>query len=216
MIVDSKRIRILCYGDSNTWARDPVLLKRHDIDVRWPGTLQRLLGDKYDVIEEGLGGRTVNQDDATKLGKNGKTYLTPCLESHVPIDIVIIMLGTNDLKNQFSSTPESITEGLSGLIDDTYAVFDKNEDKRPRIIMLSPVHIDSDNPEFMKIYGHAYDKDCGEKSKMLSDPIRTMCETRVIEFFDAQDYAHAGDDGLHLSADSHQSLAMKLAEVITT
>lgn len=216
MIVDSERVRILCYGDSNTWARHPVHLKRHRIDVRWPGTLQRMLGDTYDVIEEGLGGRTVDKDDVTGIGKNGRTYLTPCLESHVPINIVVLMLGTNDLKKQFSSTPESITVGLSELIDDIYSVFDHNKDVRPRIIMLSPVHIDSDNPEFMKIYGHAYDKDCGEISRKLSDPIRKMCSERDIEFLDAQDYAHAGEDGLHLSADSHKALATKLAQVISS
>jgi len=214
MIVDSKRIRVLCYGDSNTWARDPILLKRHKIDVRWPGSLQILLGDRYDIIEEGLGGRTVNQDDATKIGKNGRTYLTPCLESHVPISIVIIMLGTNDLKNQFTSTPDSIVIGLSELIDDIHAVFDNNNDERPSITMLSPVHIDSANPEFMKVYGHAYDSDCGRVSQLLSEPIQNMCEARGVEFLDAQDYAHAGADGLHLSADSHKSLATILAEVI--
>jgi lysophospholipase L1-like esterase len=125
------------------------------------------------------------------------------------------MLGTNDLKNQFSSTPESIASGLSELIDDIQTVFDNNNDERPRIIMMSPVHIDSENPEFMKIYGHAYDSDCGKMSQMLSEPIRKLCEERGVEFLDAQEYAHAGEDGLHLSADSHKKLATKLMEVIT-
>jgi lysophospholipase L1-like esterase len=72
-----------------------------------------------------------------------------------------------------------------------------------------------ENPEFMKIYGHAYDSDCGKMSQMLSEPIRKLCEERGVEFLDAQEYAHAGEDGLHLSADSHKKLATKLMEVIT-
>lgn len=214
MIVDASRIRVLCFGDSNTWGRDPNSSKRLTIDKRWPGVLQQLLGDGYDVIEEGLGGRTVNLDDKTKPGKNGQSYLTPCIESHVPINILILMLGTNDLKSQFNATPKTISDGLSVLVDDAYEIFDKNDDKRPRIIVISPVHIDSENQEFKKVYGHAFDESCGVRSKELSPLMRKMCEDRNIEFLDAQDYALTGDDGLHLTADSHETLAVKLAEVI--
>jgi lysophospholipase L1-like esterase len=214
MIVDASRIRVLCFGDSNTWGRDPNSSQRLTIDKRWPGVLQQLLGDGYDVIEEGLGGRTVNLDDKSKPGKNGQSYLTPCIESHVPINILILMLGTNDLKSQFDTTPETITNGLSQLIDDINEIFDKNGDKNPRIIVISPVHINSENQVFKKVYGHAFDESCGVRSKELSPLIRKMCEDCNIEFLDAQDYAHAGDDGLHLAADSHKALAVKLAEVI--
>lgn len=66
MIVDSSRVRVLCFGDSNTWARDPKSTQRYPVEIRWPGVLQKLLGDTYDITEEGLGGRTVNQDDVTQ------------------------------------------------------------------------------------------------------------------------------------------------------
>ena len=97
---------ILCYGDSNTWGYNPSTKERYDRYERWTGILQFTLGDEYHVIEEGLNGRTTVWDEPIEGEyKNGKTYLVSCLESHKPLDLVIIMLGTNDLKKRFSVTP---------------------------------------------------------------------------------------------------------------
>lgn len=76
-----KRI-ILCYGDSNTWGYDPATRGRFDSTTRWTGVLQTLLGDNFTVIAEGLNGRTTSWDDPLAPGRNGLTYLRPCLESH--------------------------------------------------------------------------------------------------------------------------------------
>ena len=79
---------ILCYGDSNTWGYDPVSQERLPRQVRWTGVLAQELGAGYYAIEEGLSGRmTVWQDPVEGLHKNGRTYLTPCLVSHQPIDL---------------------------------------------------------------------------------------------------------------------------------
>ena len=96
---------ILCYGDSNTYGLKPDSSQRYPRDVRWTGILQKKLGEDYYVIEEGLSGRTTLWDDPIEEHKNGKTYLLPCLESHSPINLVVLMLGTNDLKTRFSLTP---------------------------------------------------------------------------------------------------------------
>ena len=93
---------ILCYGDSNTWGYNPATTERSSRDERWTGILRRELDDGYLVIEEGLNGRTTVWDDPIEGYKNGKEYLIPCLETHKPLDLVIIMLGTNDLKVRFS------------------------------------------------------------------------------------------------------------------
>jgi lysophospholipase L1-like esterase len=85
--------RILCYGDSNTWGYDPVTQERFDKNERWTGQLSQMLGGNYDVIEEGLNGRTTVWDDPIEGYKNGRDYLIPCLESHKPLDLVIILLG---------------------------------------------------------------------------------------------------------------------------
>ena len=97
---------VLCYGDSNTHGQIPGggPLDRHDRQTRWPGVLQSELGPSWYVIEEGLSGRTTVHDDPIEgPQKNGRTYLRPCAQSHAILDLVIIMLGTNDLKARFKS-----------------------------------------------------------------------------------------------------------------
>jgi lysophospholipase L1-like esterase len=107
---------ILCYGDSNTWGYDPHTQERFSSRVRWTGVLARQLGEEYHMIEEGLSGRTTVWDDPVEgLHKNGKNYLLPCLESHQPIDLVILMLGTNDLKMRFSVPAADIGRGIVGV-----------------------------------------------------------------------------------------------------
>src|SRR5688572_13370016 len=94
---------ILCFGDSNTWGYVPGTGKRYPRSERWPGVLQETLGNEFLIIEEGLNARTTTMDDPIRGGaiKNGLTYLRPCLESHAPIDLVLLLLGTNDLKHRF-------------------------------------------------------------------------------------------------------------------
>ncbi len=109
---------ILCYGDSNTWGSDPETGDRFPEDTRWPGVVRRTLGDGYHVIEEGLPGRTtVREDPIEGEHKNGRAYLRPCLESHRPIDLVTLMLGTNDLKQRFGSSASDIAQGAASLAE---------------------------------------------------------------------------------------------------
>ena len=110
---------ILCYGDSNTYGLKSDLVSRYPRNVRWTGILQEKLGSEYYVIEEGLGGRTTVWDDPVEDYKNGKKYLLPCLDSHKPLDLVIIMLGTNDLKSRFSVTPFDIGASMENLVKST-------------------------------------------------------------------------------------------------
>src|SRR6185312_15728191 len=116
---------ILCYGDSNlrgfipgTFDEKTGLSARYAKNKRWTGVLQNKLGDKYDVIEEGLNGRTTNLDEIIpgRPFRNGLALLPACLESHYPIDLVIFMLGTNDTKVQFNRTAEEIAEGMRELV----------------------------------------------------------------------------------------------------
>ena len=91
---------ILCYGDSNTFGTDPIHGGRHPDDVRWTGVLQKLLGSDYRVIEEGCGGRTTVFEDEISYGRNGLKMLIPIIASHNPLDLIVVMLGTNDLKKR--------------------------------------------------------------------------------------------------------------------
>src|SRR3989344_4134320 len=112
MLVKKNLIRILCYGDSNTRGFVPLSggNQRYEPDQRWTGLLQTALGDKCEIIEEGLDARTTNIDDPRPgfVGKNGLTYFVPCLDTHKPLDLVIIMLGTPDMKALFNKNRDEI------------------------------------------------------------------------------------------------------------
>ncbi len=109
---------ILCYGDSNTWGYDPVSEDRYPLAQRWVSVLARELGPEYQVIAEGLNGRTtVWPDPVEGEYKSGKSYLLPCLESHHPIDLVVLMLGTNDLKHRFGLSAWDIARAAGTLVE---------------------------------------------------------------------------------------------------
>jgi len=102
---------IVCFGDSNTWGFDPASGERFPADVRWPGVLRAQLGGGYQVIEEGLNGRTTTVDDPLQPHRNGLTYLPPCLESHKPLDLVTIMLGTTSAPHTRLAIPRPESSG---------------------------------------------------------------------------------------------------------
>ena len=112
---------ILCYGDSNTWGYNPDGSGRYPKHIRWTTVLQKELGDSFDVISEGLNGRTTVWDDPVRaLGgehRNGKKYLLPCLNTHKPIDLVILFLGSNDLKPRYNVTSIEIAQGVEMLVN---------------------------------------------------------------------------------------------------
>jgi lysophospholipase L1-like esterase len=129
---------VLCYGDSNTWGYNPKTGQRYGRDERWPGVLRKELGQGYLVVEEGLNGRTTVWDDPIEGHKNGKTYLIPCLETHKPIDLVIVMLGTNDLKMRFSVSAFDIANGAGVLVDIVQKSAAGPQDKAPEVLLLAP------------------------------------------------------------------------------
>ncbi len=134
MRTDPDAVRVLCFGDSNTHgtpADDPEYV-RLGPDVRWTGRLQRLLGDGYEVVEEGLAGRTTDVDYVDRPHCNGRTYFPAALLSHHPLDVVVVMLGSNDLKTCFRRDAATIAAALHGYVDDvaTY-VSDREGRTRP-------------------------------------------------------------------------------------
>ncbi len=108
--------KIVCFGDSNTYGYDPKTGGRYGEDVRWPKVLQKLLGDEYEIIEEGQNGRTIANDDPWEGGtKCGMDYVLPMLETKRP-DLLVIMLGTNDLKLKFALPPADIAGSMITMI----------------------------------------------------------------------------------------------------
>eukprot|EP01013_Petalomonas_cantuscygni_P017940 TRINITY_DN35229_c0_g1_i1.p1 TRINITY_DN35229_c0_g1~~TRINITY_DN35229_c0_g1_i1.p1 ORF type:complete len:249 (+),score=26.92 TRINITY_DN35229_c0_g1_i1:59-805(+) len=110
--MSTPRRRVLCFGDSNTFGTHAAR-PGYRIENRWPLVMARELG--CDIIEEGCGGRTTSVDDPHVPHKNGLTYLPPCLHSHRPLDLVIIMLGTNDLKHHLDRSAAEIADSILNL-----------------------------------------------------------------------------------------------------
>lgn len=194
---------ILCYGDSNTYGLKADWVTRHPANVRWTGVLQQKLGADYYVIEEGLSGRTTDVDYATRPGRNGKTYLWPCLNSHAPLDVVVIMLGTNDLKVEFNRSTKDIAEAIRGLVQ---LVRERAADYgySPAIILVSPLRINETASNFSKNGGY-FDHESVVKSQQLAAGIQSIAEQTDCTFVDAAEAAKAAEDGIHFDEASHQA-----------
>ncbi len=152
---------VLCYGDSNTFGAATVERPdgRYGPEERWPGVMRAALGSEWMVIEEGLGGRTTVSDDPVEgIERNGRTYLYPCLMSHKPLDVVLILLGTNDLKARFGKTAWEIAAGVGALVK----IVQKAECGRnggvPEIVIISPVPILKTLPVHADMFVGAYEK----------------------------------------------------------
>lgn len=206
---------ILCYGDSNTFGqRSDEVSKRWPADIRWTGQLQNALGNDYYVIEEGLSSRTTDLEYTKKPGRNGKTYLLPCLQSHHPLDMVVLMLGTNDLKDVFARSAQEVARAVEGLVLDVQA-FATQYSHGTQILIVSPIHINDTAQNFVKLYTTNYSHASVQKSQELAQHLKAVAQAHGCAFFDAASVATPGEDGIHLSRESHDILATALHERIT-
>lgn len=216
MLTNPAARRVLCFGDSNTHGApsdDPDYV-RLGPDVRWTGRLQRLLGDDYDVIEEGLSGRTTDVEYDDRPGCNGRPYFLPCLLSHSPLDVVVVMLGSNDLKVQFGRSPDDIAGALHGYVDDVAAAASTRDGLTPTTVLVSPIHVDDSQRLFEELTLGDIARDAAPRSRALAATVQRVAQERGVIFADAAAVATAGDDGLHLSRDSHEALGRLMATTI--
>ncbi len=132
---------ILCFGDSNTWGFDPADGSRFPPEVRWPGVTKRHLPPAWQVIEEALCGRTALLDDPFEDGRNGLPYLVPCLASHAPIDLVVLMLGTNDTKSFFPYDAAGIAAGVTRLAETVLRSQRGPGGAAPKVLLVAPVPV---------------------------------------------------------------------------
>ena len=201
------RKTILCYGDSNTWGFDPATKQRFPEEVRWVGVLRRLLGESYEVVSEGLNGRTTVWDDPIEGYPNGKAYLFPCLQSHRPVDLVVLMLGTNDLKKRFSVSAFDIGRGIGLLLDMINQSGAGPRGGAPEVLLLAPPPVGR-LTEFAEMFEGAL-----EKSRKLAAHYREQARLRGCQFFDSGEVIVSSDiDGIHLEAEEHAKLAAAVAE----
>lgn len=202
---------ILCYGDSNTFGLMPDLMNRYSRDIRWTGILQKRLGDEFYVIEEGLGGRTTVWDDPVEEHKNGKTYLLPCLESHRPIDLVILMLGTNDLKDRFHVSSFTIASGIENLLNAIEKSASGPDFKAPKVLLVCPVPVrDVGNIDLNRMLEGGV-----EKSRELAEYYAAIAQRRGIAYLDPGQYVQTSDqDGIHYTAEGHAKMAELMEEAV--
>ncbi|OON84689.1 acylhydrolase [Oribacterium sp. C9] len=204
---------VLCYGDSNTHGYVPETGLRYPMDIRYTGRLQLLLGDEYTVIEEGCNGRTTIHDDPVDGWKNGLDYLRPCLSSHKPIDIVILMLGSNDLKASFHLSAEEIAEGAGVLVRVIKEFTAEKQGFVPKIILVSPPEIGA-GIRTSPFYG-AFSDDAIERSKQFPEFYKNVADREGCIFFDAAMYIYPSEnDSLHLTPEGHKILAAELCKLV--
>lgn len=174
---------IVCFGDSNTHGYCAKTGGRFDEDQRWTCLLQKKLGEDWLILEEGLSGRTTCFDDPIHEAHSGLEQIYPCLMSHEPVDLLIIMLGTNDTKERFGVSPECIALGLKRLIAKAISTTDCWKDGKPSILVITPQNIDPryENSEV----GGTMGKGCAEKSQGLASEYQKIAESMRCFYLDA-------------------------------
>lgn len=195
--------RILCFGDSNTYGYRPDGHGRYDEKIRWTGRVQEILGrEEYAIIEEGLCGRTTVFEDEIRPNRKGIDAIRMVIESHNPIDIVFIMLGTNDCKTRYGASAGTIAKGIEQMID-TVRQFAGSQ---TRIVILSPIHLargvgeEGFDPEF--------DEKSVEVSLQLSRELRKIALSNNSSFLDASTVAKPSEtDREHQDEEGHKQLA---------
>ncbi len=199
---------ILCYGDSNTWGFIPGSEgERFPWEVRWPGALQAELGSDFRVIEEGLNGRTTVLDNPLEPYRNGREYLLPCLQSHQPLDLVVIFLGTNDLGDRYPLPPLDIARGAASLVQLALKSESGPGYGAPAALLCSLPRI-GDTSSIVDTFSGAR-----AKASDLLRCYRIAAEEVGAPLVDLAAVAAYDDaDGVHLNASGHSAVALAVAQ----
>jgi lysophospholipase L1-like esterase len=201
---------VLCFGDSNTYGTPPMasadVQGRFDHMTRWPGVARTKLGPGWHIVEEGLPGRTTVLDDPIEgWQKNGQRYLLACLESHRPLDAVVLMLGTNNLKARFHQPAQDIAASidiLAGIIQST----DNWGRPAPLLLIICPAPILDAGWLGAMFEGGV------EKSKRLPQFYREVAQRRGASFLEAGTIIASSEvDGIHFEETEHRKLGEAIA-----
>lgn len=204
---------VLCFGDSLTWGTDPSTTTRYQREERWPTIMaQRIGGERLHVIEEAMGGRTTSLNDYTfAADRNGVNILPVLLASHQPIDLLIIMLGVNDLKPHLSGSPVAAAAGVKRLVEIARGFPYAPNTPQPEILIVSPPHpVPTEHAFLGPLFSGA--SDIGHK---LSSDLRRIADELDCPFFDAAETAKASPvDGVHLDRAQTRLLGEALAQPV--
>jgi lysophospholipase L1-like esterase len=192
---------VVVFGDSNSWGYEPQTAKRFPVGVRWPSVMQRELGADYTVVEEALSGRTTIWEDPIEPHRCGIAYLTPCLLSHAPLDLVVIALGCNDLKKRFSLSPSDIAQGAERLVVEARSLPVGPGGGPPKVILVAPPPLAK-----LTVFAEMFDG-ATEKAKLLGARYAVVAERCGVPLVDSGQHVRCSDlDGIHFEADQHRIL----------
>jgi lysophospholipase L1-like esterase len=207
---------VLCFGDSNTWGFVPESIlspcpERHPYEVRWPGFLAGELGSGFRVIEEGQNGRTTVHDDPFAQARNGKAVLPAILESHKPLDLVVMMLGSNDLKAVFGVSPGEIATGVKVLAQMILGSDAGIAGQPPKLLILCPPAVGDQLhlPDIAAKFPNAQ-----KDSRKLPKYYEALATALGCGFLNTQTLVEPGSDGIHLDAAAHARLGHAVAAAI--
>lgn len=204
---------VLAFGDSLTWGFDPAGAGRHARADRWPVALAEALGGRVEVIAEGLNGRTTAFDDHLGDGdRNGARVLPTILASHRPLDLVVLMLGTNDLKPAIHGQAFTARQGVRKLVDIVRRQENASSPDAPSVLIVAPPPLcETANPDFAAMFAGRV-----EESHMLASMYADLADELECGFFDAATAAKTSPlDGVHLDAANTRALGKALAPVVS-
>lgn len=198
---------ILVYGDSQTWGTNPETKVRYDWPDRWPGALGEFLGEGWEVIEQGLRGRTTTAENPHTPGRNGRTMLPMLLESHAPLDVVILMLGTNDISRIIGRSAVDAAWGCAALIEIVRRSRCGPGGTSPKCILVAPPPIRQSHGRMVLLYDGRE-----AESNRLSEAYEMVAKRFGADFFDAGDVVSASEaDGVHPDRHANRKLGQHLA-----
>jgi lysophospholipase L1-like esterase len=188
---------------------------RYPFEQRWTGVFAEHLGENFEIIEEGLSGRTTDVDDPTDPRLNGSTYLPSALASHLPLDLVILQLGTNDTKTYFHRSAYDIALGMSKLLVQvgTSAGGVGTAYPAPRALVIAPPALGNMTDPWLQ----ATFEGAQAKSRELAGRYQALAGFFKVDFLNAGEFLTTdGVDGIHLTAQNNIALGNAIAEKVKT
>ncbi|MGY3438612.1 MULTISPECIES: GDSL-type esterase/lipase family protein [unclassified Marinovum] len=205
---------LLAFGDSNTHGTVPLpargAMERYGPEIRWPTVMAQGLADDWHLVEEGLPGRTTQFGDPV-MGSHmdGQEGLKIALASHRPVSLLLIMLGTNDLKRRFDPSASRITAGVSGLLDLALHADMAAQHPGMEVLVICPPAVKELGPIRGDFNG------AGLHGPKLAAAYADLAQARGVHFFDAGMVIETSDvDGVHFEPDAHKTLGAALAGVV--
>lgn len=204
---------ILCYGDSITWGSDADTGGRHAFEDRWPNVLQKALGPAVHVVTDGLRGRTTAYDEhLAACDRNGVRILSTSLYAHAPLDLVIIMLGSNDMKPAIAGTALAALQGMRRLVEIVRlnATRDGTTEPPAVLIVAPPPLCETANAEFAAMFAGGV-----AQSRMLASLYADLADDTGCGFFDAGSVAATTPvDGVHLDAANTRAIGKGIEPIV--